>query len=200
MRCELPVLIKCCFCVPLRKGLLIWAYVKMIINICLIIPYCIFLHDHLYRNKNGNYRFDLIMVFALVFGLAIDVIFQIIFIWGAHKKDYPFIRMYYRYSAVILVLMILYLITYVTHFFMVAGMLLMFILPFFIAILSVQFIYIFLQFYLMVLVRSEYKKLKNNSQFQFVNRCTEEPKCIAHLETDNVTEVMENGSDAHVEV
>ncbi|OWR45604.1 hypothetical protein KGM_205485A, partial [Danaus plexippus plexippus] len=101
MRCEIPVLRRCCFCIPLRIGLLVAGYVKLVL-------------------KRRHF-----------------VTGQIICVKTA--------------SSLLLVL----------------------------------------QLYLMVLVRSEVMKLKNNAQFQFVNN-EAEAQCSATLQEDIAADKNDN--------
>ncbi|XP_038212584.1 uncharacterized protein LOC119832860 [Zerene cesonia] len=181
MRCEWPELTKCCFCVPLRRGLLAWGYFKLVLNLTLIG----FMGLHLYMIITRQDHFPLfgILILAsinLVF--VTDATFQIIFIVGAHKKNYKYLRCYFRYNVVVLVTVFVCSVIYASYALYSLGVFLFVILfiPFAIQLLLIIILYQLVSFYFLVLSRSEFKKLKNNAKFEFVNQL-EEARCTADI-------------------
>ncbi|XP_045774121.1 uncharacterized protein LOC123873345 [Maniola jurtina] len=180
MRCEIPILLRCCFCFPLRYGLLVWAYLKQISSISfstvMIIKLC---HDYYRIQASGAVISSLIILLMIL-----DIAFNVLFIISAHKKDYKKMRIFYRYSIAVLCLNVAivgFCIAMYAYYVYVAPIMIIFIWSFMVPTLVMIIVMVFLQGYLIILVRSEFIKLKNNSQFEFVNHGADE-KCTANLD------------------
>ncbi|CAH2236570.1 jg15329 [Pararge aegeria aegeria] len=98
MRCEMPILLRCCFCFPLRYGLLVWAYVKQISSL-IFLAYLIFMFCLEHWRMNVGTRVWLSLMITLT---IVDILFHLLFIISAHKKNYRIMRMFYRYSIFLL--------------------------------------------------------------------------------------------------
>ncbi|XP_034832938.1 uncharacterized protein [Maniola hyperantus] len=181
MRCELPVLLRCCFCFPLRHGLLAWAYLKQISSLFFLTVMIMKLCNNYRRIRASG---DAISTLIIVF-MILDIVFHVLFIISAHKKDYKKMRIFYRYSIVVLCLNVaivgFFIAMYVYYVYM-APIMLIFIWSFMVPTLVMIIIMIILQGYLIILVRSEFIKLKNNSQFEFVNHGAADEKCTANID------------------
>ncbi|XP_023950699.2 uncharacterized protein LOC112054970 isoform X2 [Bicyclus anynana] len=180
MRCEIPVLLRCCFCFPLRHGLLVWAYVKEIFSLMFLI-FTIWRFSKTYKRLDTSWE----VIYPIIITLTVvDILFHVLFIISAHTKDYRKMRIFYRYSIVFLCLNAILFILFISLcIFYIYMSLFIFIflwslmLPTFLMIL----ITIVIQIYLIILIKSEVIKLKNNSQFEFVNHAAEE-KCTANID------------------
>ncbi|CAH2236573.1 uncharacterized protein LOC120631475 [Pararge aegeria] len=182
MRCEIPVLLRCCFCFPLRYGLLVWSYIKQIFSILFLT----FVIHQLYQMSHRRTGVETYVLSSLLLILTIvDIVFHILFIKSTQKKEYKKIRIFYRYSIVLLclfaVMMCLYIVFICAYFIHVSPIILILLwthlLPGVVMIVALLII----QSYLIILVRSEFIKLKNNSQFEFVNDAAKE-KCTANID------------------
>ncbi|XP_069360136.1 uncharacterized protein [Maniola hyperantus] len=182
MRCELPVVRRCCCCLPLRPGLLAWAYLKLVFNLCFLIV--------LVTKMTGPYPSNEMLVFGILLFTVIDIVFLIFFIISAYRKDYKKIRIFYRYSIFCLcpiVVLIGVLIGYCAFFLYSAPPELYILIlylglgPIIVSSLIMGIVSLFFQVYLIILVRSEFIKLKNKSKIEFVNHAADE-KCIANLD------------------
>ncbi|CAH0686428.1 unnamed protein product [Spodoptera exigua] len=170
MKAELPVCTRCCFCLPLRRGLLVWGYIKLLADlyILVILSYImfIFIAFHFY-----GLEFAGLVIAITVF--LVDVGLTVVFIVGAHKKKVKYMRLFYFLSIGILA---------VTGLLLIAQTCLMGhpsfkfkadLLEYYIKIYTSYFIVIVVQAYFILLLRSEIIKLKNSCKFRFVNNAAE---------------------------
>ncbi|CAG5043586.1 unnamed protein product [Parnassius apollo] len=189
MYTDIPSFTKCCFCAPLRYGLLVWAYFKLVTSIIIFASVLIWLLNF---TKSVVLIADAIHFLALfVATISIhlfDIIFNLVLIIGIHKKHVTLLRLYYRYG--------------VAHAFVITATALICIV-YAIASTSAPFdepnlwhkIVVFasaicasmlVHTYLLILVRSEVLKLKANSQFKFSNQAAD-PTCVMQ-DSNDVTE------------
>ncbi|XP_047533871.1 uncharacterized protein LOC125068653 [Vanessa atalanta] len=166
MKCEIPELGRCCFCFPLRLGLLVWGYGKLIASVVLVTLM-------LFNLINDWHRFwgTVDVVFAIVYltfigSVAADVIFLVLFAVSAHKKNYKIMGVFSKFCLYMLALYVLGFVlsvvygTYESHF-------LSFYIGFTLA--TICFSCIVIQMYIVILVRSEVLKLQRGTNFEFVN-------------------------------
>ncbi|CAH4031694.1 unnamed protein product [Pieris brassicae] len=186
MRCELPILLKCCFCVPLRLGLLIWAYLKLIFSLFIVIVFCI-QAEYLRMSARDIPKEGIVFLVMMIMFGCINSIFQTVFIVSAHKKNYKIMRIYYIYNFVYIflptILFIMCCIIIYSHMgaFMI---LLLAATPVGIIVISIPIEFV-LNIYLMLLVRSEFIKLRDSGQFQFFNH-ESEARCVATLPDNTI--------------
>ncbi|KAJ8720022.1 hypothetical protein PYW07_012065 [Mythimna separata] len=102
---DLPVFKKCCFCVPLRYGLLSWGYVKLgaaFIGLAFYIIVVLALRRFLFVD---SLAITIVSVIALI--LITEITLHIVFIVGAHKKNVKLLQAYYQYAVFMWILMII---------------------------------------------------------------------------------------------
>ncbi|XP_045499951.1 uncharacterized protein LOC123697470 [Colias croceus] len=181
MRCEWPELTKCCFCLPLRKGLLAWGYFKLIINLMLTGLMCTHLCEIIMYHRRVSIP-GICVLISIILAFVVDAIFQIIFIVSAHKKNYKYIRCYFRYNLVVLGAVCICSLVYISYLLYALReyVFVIFFLPFAMPMLLFIIFYQFVHLYFLILSRSEFKKLKNNAKFEFVNQL-EEARCTADI-------------------
>uniref|UniRef100_A0A2A4JIW7 Uncharacterized protein n=1 Tax=Heliothis virescens TaxID=7102 RepID=A0A2A4JIW7_HELVI len=178
MKGDVPQCTRCCFCLPLRYGLLAWGYFKMIADALLIsltifriISIIIFSHIRYL----ALFKVDFGLTSAILIIFVSDFVVTIMFIVGGHKKEVKPVRVFYYYSIGIWIATILFTI--------VVGSLLILSwsssemtiisLESFLMTLSAFFVVLVVQSYLLLLLRSEITKLSSNRQFTFVNNAAE---------------------------
>ncbi|XP_052742134.1 uncharacterized protein LOC112057413 [Bicyclus anynana] len=185
MRCEIPILRRCCFCFPLRYGLLVWAYIKLVLSLIflgLTIAAIIFAS----QRRKVSFSIELPIVLVVT---TVDIVFSVLFIISAHQKDYKKMRIFYWYNIAILSLNLAVIGLYIAN-----GLYYMFMSPYVSLLteyfwymiapaIAMTFLLLLSQGYLILLVRSEFLKLKNNSHFEFVNNAADE-KCTGNLDFD----------------
>ncbi|CAH2236577.1 uncharacterized protein LOC120631481 [Pararge aegeria] len=171
MRVEIPECQRCCCCLPLRRGVLVFGYLNLAFTIFVITieawvsmgeyaPYSMTMirgvqfHSHLWLSMSLQ---------------AAEILFNIVLLVGAHMKKPQLMRAYYYYGitttvASIVTFMVLWVkidcrrcsgIDYLMEAaFLVCG--------------------IGIQVYLLLLIRSELRKIKQNSQnICYVNHASE---------------------------
>ncbi|CAH0625272.1 unnamed protein product [Chrysodeixis includens] len=176
MRTELPEFKRCCFCVPLRYGLLTWGYLKLLSTCLLLLTYIGALYVTVRRvvsDPIAVYYYEEITVFSIVIVvLTIDASLTTVFIVGGHQKNSKLLRVFYIYGIVILVLLFIMLsIMIVPMLFedsFTPSHIKMYIID-----MSGILIEILLQIYFLLLLRSEIVKLNANCEFRFVNNAAQ---------------------------
>ncbi|CAH0726754.1 unnamed protein product, partial [Brenthis ino] len=171
MRCEFPMITRCCFCFPLRLGLLVWAYIKTISSAVLLSFLLVVVIEDCIRYSRAI-MFSLLTFYIPIWSiLSMDIIFHIIFIISAHKKEHRKMRVFFRYSIFSLIIYILGLIMTISLFFIESFIFYVFFFGFF--QMAIFLWIIIIQMYVLILVRSEVVKLERNSNFEFVNHAAE---------------------------
>ncbi|CAB3227838.1 unnamed protein product [Arctia plantaginis] len=110
MRTDVPVFQRCCFCLPLRCGLLVWGYFKLITASLLLGYYSSLLHygiNLFVVHKETTLIKEIVINSGMVSTLVIDTVLHAIFIIGAHKRHVSFLKVYYFCALTLLVLTIL---------------------------------------------------------------------------------------------
>ncbi|CAG5043594.1 unnamed protein product [Parnassius apollo] len=186
MYTDIPSFTKCCFCAPLRYGLLVWAYFKLVTSIIIFVSALMWILSFIiFVIIFADAMVFIVLVVVTLTIILFDIIFNLVLIIGAHKKHTTLLRLYYRYG--------------IAHGFIITASALLFIVY---AIASVNDpfeesklwhkIVIFasaicasmiIHTYLLILVRSEVLKLKANSQFMFTNH-TVDPTCVMQGSND----------------
>ncbi|XP_063625342.1 uncharacterized protein LOC134797052 [Cydia splendana] len=193
MRSEAPQFKRCCFCVPLRRGLIGWGYCKLVLNV-LTFAYIILICSLIRRHSFFSFRdfAIIIVIFAIV---ITDTCFNIVFVVAGHRKSVKLLRVSYIYNMVSLGLVILahcfkiytniYYIYYMTQY---MGFHMFFIVDLMVSA-ALAFGVIFVQVYMILLIRSEMIKLQNQAlEIQFSNNLAGEPQCTLHNASEQCTE------------
>ncbi|KAJ8719412.1 hypothetical protein PYW08_011587 [Mythimna loreyi] len=186
MKGELPVFKRCCFCLPLRYGLLAWGYFKLIADAFLIfLMTFIFIETlrlvNVYANSDhvGDFYAGLIISSIAITLFFTDFIVTIVFIIGGHKKNVQLIRVFYflsmgmwvatfllaSFTIITTIQAVVRSIQYSSnHYFMLNQTLMA---------SCFYFVVLVVQTYFLLLLRSEIIKLRNNGEFRFVNNAVE---------------------------
>ncbi|XP_061717828.1 uncharacterized protein LOC133525550 isoform X3 [Cydia pomonella] len=186
---EAPEFKRCCFCLPLRRGLIAWGYVKVGLAILMLIYTSLMLHFWAYYGLRF-FSADLVIYIFISACSIIDILFNIVFIVAGHKKSIKLLKVSYVYNMVWLGLLtlgtclILYsdidfihkIWPYVENH--------MYIMLEVLTGSGLAISLIFIQIYVILLIRSELRKLQNQTiEMQFTNH-VEEPLCTLHKESD----------------
>ncbi|XP_035437496.1 uncharacterized protein LOC118267544 [Spodoptera frugiperda] len=176
MRTELPTCRRCCFCLPLRYGLLSWGYFRFVISGMFLVGLTIGFVGLVTAEDSYRELGSIIVVGILLLSTLTDFVLNFLFILGGHKKDVRLLKSYYVYSIVLCVLTILLGTTSSVHTVMIFKMTSFDLSFFFWVILAdmASFIaQVLIQIYFLLLVRSEIIKLRSNCEFRFVNLASE---------------------------
>ncbi|XP_075977365.1 uncharacterized protein LOC142977372 [Anticarsia gemmatalis] len=185
---DLPLLKRCCFCLPLRCGLIVWGYLKLIISgLQLTATYFSWLHIielmQSYRNFSTGEIVMLCLLTLSILILVIDLILNTLFVIGCHQKDTNLMRGFYYYGYFMLGMIV---VGELVYFGFTIYMLCNISSMFWISIIwgnSVFAVGMVIQFYVQLLVRSEIVILNNGYKFSFVNNAAM-AECT--LDIDNV--------------
>ncbi|XP_047028752.1 uncharacterized protein LOC124636630 [Helicoverpa zea] len=201
MKGEIPVCTRCCFCFPLRRGLLAWGYIKLIVDTLHIA----FVSDSLletilYRldgsNKPTSLLYTEITIALVLLGLFLtDFVATTVFVVGGHMKNVRLIRVFYIFCIAVLVSTILLLallfsltvsdisVKTLSHEWI--NLVLSY---------SAGFAILVIQCYFVMLLRSEIIKLTKNCQFSFVNHAAE-AACTMKCGDEETIEVTQAEND-----
>ncbi|KAJ8720028.1 hypothetical protein PYW07_012071 [Mythimna separata] len=204
MKGEIPVFRRCCFCLPLRYGLLAWGYFKMIADLFLIVSMSFVFVSTLFWMRAGAVNkytetqmcLELMIPMIAITLFFTDFIVTIVFIVGGHKKNVRLIRVFYFLSmgmwvatfllaSCIVISALHHTLAYHHHYMSLIHVLLTF---------CFYFIVLVVQTYVLLLLRSEIIKLRSSGEFRFVNnaaeaectmRCDEVVVATEAVKTDN---------------
>ncbi|XP_049875218.1 uncharacterized protein LOC126373208 [Pectinophora gossypiella] len=175
MRFEVPEFKKCCCCVPLRYGLLAWGYLKLLIGLSLLLVVLI-------AAFNMRHNIPELIAFwvFVIFVCLLDISFNIVFIVGAHTKNYKLLRVFY-YATIVgvvayfLLFLVYFLIQLIAltqadtaaelHNYRITVLL--------VEEIAEVCVNIALDCYLLLLTRSEILKLQRSCRFQFTNNAAD---------------------------
>ncbi|CAH0625273.1 unnamed protein product [Chrysodeixis includens] len=179
---EVPLFKKCCFCIPLRYGLLTWVYIKLIITVIMFLSLAVNVYDmdrFCYACKILIAIFVIILIFIFV-----DIILDIVFIVGGHLKNVRLLTYFYRYSFVIAVeTILLAVLTLLALLFAVKAPVSIYFLN-----LAIYGLGLFIQIYFILLLRSEIIKLRSNCPYRFVKNTAGSEGTVHKEDLDDLQE------------
>ncbi|KAJ8720037.1 hypothetical protein PYW07_012080 [Mythimna separata] len=197
MRTELPVC-KRCFCLPLRYGLLTWGYIRLGLSNFLFITMCVsfylMLKLFITEEKVSLNIARIVIAVCLLLLLITDIVLNVVFITGGHKKNVKMLRVYYIYSFILCILLFLMWIASVvsTLFeFSIGEIELTFHIYIILVDSTTMLALVLAQVCDLLLVRSEIIKLRNQCEFRFVNNAAE-AQCTLKCEQLNAEEGLEH--------
>ncbi|CAG9788412.1 unnamed protein product [Diatraea saccharalis] len=103
MYCDCPQFQRCCFCLPLRRGVLVIAYLKILFSAFMVGVYSYEVHvesntELLYQGLSVRLPAE-----ACVFIYCVECVFAAILIYGTHKRITRPVKVYYYFSICTLV-------------------------------------------------------------------------------------------------
>ncbi|XP_011555804.1 uncharacterized protein LOC105386856 [Plutella xylostella] len=109
---EIPNLTRCCFCVPLRRGLVAFAYANLVLTlvVCGILSYYI---SYLRLHGLGAAEFPRLV--ADTAALVIETVMTIVFIVALHKKHVTLMKIYLHFEIVFSFVGFLYSLAFLTN-------------------------------------------------------------------------------------
>ncbi|XP_047997736.1 uncharacterized protein LOC125235275 [Leguminivora glycinivorella] len=188
MHGEAPEFKRCCFCLPLRKGLIAWGYFKLLLNVLALIYVGVIASIYTRRTWRPVEARDIVILSFMAICLLVDMSFDIVFIAAGHKKDVKLLQISYIYNIVWLVLLTLgncfqlYMNVSMSYRMWKYSEYRKYIVFDLLLCAGFAFGLIFTQIYLVLLIRSEIKKLRHQTLgMQFTNHAaTGEPQCTLH--------------------
>nr|XP_049700633.1 uncharacterized protein LOC126055449 [Helicoverpa armigera] len=193
---ELPVLTRCCMCFPLRYGLLVWGYIRLCLGLAFLTTLTTGFIELLNteRKPHDDLETNLGIVGTLIVLTSTDVVLNALFIVGGHMKNLRLLRVYYIYNIIFLILMIFFgLLTIancLTYIPIVNEENVFFVLL--VVLFYIVFIgHLVIQYYIILLIRSEIVKLRNNCGLGFVNNAAQ---LEMQYEIDGVNTTHDSGN------
>ncbi|KAJ2951544.1 hypothetical protein O0L34_g13693 [Tuta absoluta] len=186
MRFEIPECKRCCFCVPLRYGLLAWSYLILIpLGLLLVLQFMYYTYDLAYGWKT------VVEDTCLIILNLVNIVFTILLIVAAHKKSSKLLKVYNKWALGTAIANLVALVSDFTCDLFIYGALVFWFWLMFLMVLLMGLIFIGMQMYIIALVRSEIIKLESNSGFEFHNIGAEAEK--DYYEPDTI--VIDNQND-----
>ncbi|XP_047028366.1 uncharacterized protein LOC124636343 [Helicoverpa zea] len=113
---EIPLLTRCCFCFPLRKGLIAFAYINLMLTV--VVTCFLSLYISYVRNSSESEQAALASEFARlvtdVIALLIEVVMTITFIVALHRKHVLLMKVYLYFEIVYSVFGFVYSLAFLT--------------------------------------------------------------------------------------
>ncbi|XP_075977039.1 uncharacterized protein LOC142977182 [Anticarsia gemmatalis] len=113
---EIPLLTRCCFCFPLRKGLIAFAYINLILTV--IVTSFLSLYISYIRNSSESDQAALASEYARliadVVALLIEVIMTVAFIVALHRKHVLLMKVYLYFEIVYSIFGFVYSLAFLT--------------------------------------------------------------------------------------
>ncbi|XP_030030043.2 uncharacterized protein LOC115447200 [Manduca sexta] len=113
---EIPIVTKCCFCFPLRKGLIAFAYVNLMLT--LVVTSFLSLYISVIRNSSPTEQADIGSEFARLIvdtvALLIEIVMTITFIVALHKKHVLLMKVYLYFEIVYSIIGFIYSLAFIT--------------------------------------------------------------------------------------
>ncbi|CAB3228313.1 unnamed protein product [Arctia plantaginis] len=178
MKVEIPKFERCCCCLPLRRGILTFAYLNLFITIFFgVLQVSLWVYYYypfmkLQSSMMVMYRGIVIeaQMFFVIALHVLDVVFNIILIVGAHMTNAKLMRWYYFYQLTMMIANFFAMLVIYTGISKVSG------LDTYptLSECAVAFIGFVVQIYLLLLVHSELNKLRyQERRSSFVNHMAE---------------------------
>ncbi|XP_026332538.1 uncharacterized protein LOC113239673 [Hyposmocoma kahamanoa] len=161
MYCDIPDFGRCCLCLPLRKGILIFGYINVLYSAFMVGLYSYWVH-------HGDLKQSYIIFHGvttetmselILFIFCVDVVINCLLVYGAHQKVTSFLKVFYYYTIMTciaaIMLEIIEAISYPARI---------------VQDLILSFAGLCIQLYLLLLVRSLLRKLEIGNQHNFDNQ------------------------------
>ncbi|XP_072936916.1 uncharacterized protein [Epargyreus clarus] len=145
MHVKVPDVNKCCFCIPLRHGILIFAYLNFLFSI-VSVAWLVITTELKRQSITADSSLEIMTSTVLFSILGMGVILNLLLIIAAHQKDISMLRLYNYYAVATL------LAAMVPSFILLSRRMFSEVI---VALLALA-----MQFYVIILVRSEVIKLE----------------------------------------
>ncbi|OWR45602.1 uncharacterized protein LOC133318772 [Danaus plexippus] len=107
MFCEIPEFGRCCFCMPLRRGILVFGYLNILFSMFMIGVYSLSVNEGygmlmLFHGVATRMEEELCITIYVV-----DIIFNIVLLYGAHRKMMIYLKIFYYYTLATVVAVVI---------------------------------------------------------------------------------------------
>ncbi|KAG7306294.1 hypothetical protein JYU34_008894 [Plutella xylostella] len=101
MRFEWPTVTRCCFCFPLRRGIITFGYVTLVESLLMVAVQSYLVHDgSAYLGFESNSIIDYLPAEVCLTIYLIRLVFNALLLYGAHKQELIYIKIFFYYSIV----------------------------------------------------------------------------------------------------
>ncbi|XP_013133589.1 PREDICTED: uncharacterized protein LOC106099567 [Papilio polytes] len=98
MHVKVPEVEKCCFCIPLRGGIIIFGYINIILSVCAVT--CLVIRTELQRLSVTNDASLEVVTSTVLFSiLGMGVILNILLLVAGYQRDLLMLRLYNYYAV-----------------------------------------------------------------------------------------------------
>ncbi|KAI5643293.1 hypothetical protein NE865_04711 [Phthorimaea operculella] len=161
MFCEIPDFGRCCFCMPLRRGVLVFGYLGVLFAAFMIGVYSYYVHYDVNDEKPLLFIKGVATNKATGFCVAVycfELIVNCLLVYGAHVKNILFLKIFYYYTVTTTVAALaLQIVEFAEQ-------------NRFFEILVFDFAVLCINLYLLFLVRSLFLKLEKGSNHSYNNQ------------------------------
>ncbi|XP_021184426.2 uncharacterized protein LOC110372188 [Helicoverpa armigera] len=167
MYCDWPTLGRCCFCMPLRRGVITFGYINLIFSAFMVGIYSYSVHADfgLFAIYHGTSVGVSIPEEVCVFIYCVEVVFSAVLLYGAHKKLILYIKTYYYFAVTTTVASVL---IQILDFAVSVSSRMGFYMVF--EVLPLMFAALAIQIYLIILIRSLLKKMEESGPHGYENQ------------------------------
>ncbi|XP_045774124.1 uncharacterized protein LOC123873348 [Maniola jurtina] len=172
MRLEIPECRRCCCCLPLRRGVLVFGYLNLVFSVFIVVIETLDAFEGVFLNHTVMFRgvhFYAHVWFAAVLYLT-EIAFNIVLLVGAHMKRTDLMRAYYYYG---ITTTLASLITFFVLWLNSVNTCTACYWSFYIVQTGFVLCGVGIQVYLLLLIRSELLKIRQNSCLCYVNHASE---------------------------
>ncbi|XP_028032044.1 uncharacterized protein LOC114244433 [Bombyx mandarina] len=154
--CRVPIVRKCCFCVPIRRGITIFGYVNLALSLLSLPLLVILLVEQVGVDKtlDTSHIDPLVHLPLTITFIIVDVVMTILLLIGAHKKKKCLLKAYLYFGIVFQLVTLLVDLVYFDYREYVEN--------------TIYFFFLGLNVYLLFLVYSVVRLLEQNSEVQYV--------------------------------
>lgn len=161
MRVKVPEVKRCCFCCPLRQGVIFFGFINVIFSLMAVT--CLVITTEIKKsNANDGSMMEAITATILFSIFGMGVILNILLLFAGFQKDVAMLRLYLYYGIVTT------LAALVPTFMLLSGME--------ISDVCIALFAICMQWYVIIVVRSEILKLE---KAQLIDRAADEAQAVA---------------------
>ncbi|KAJ2951408.1 hypothetical protein O0L34_g13553 [Tuta absoluta] len=111
---EIPVLTRCCFCFPLRKGLIAFAYVNLVLTAVVACFLSMFISYLRSESADPTEAAELPRLIVDTAGLVLEIGMTVTFIIALHKKHVLLMKVYLYFEIVFSIIGFIYSLVFMT--------------------------------------------------------------------------------------
>ncbi|CAH0726738.1 unnamed protein product, partial [Brenthis ino] len=111
---EIPILTRCCFCLPLRKGLIAFAYINLMLTLAVTSMLSMYITSVRTSNLDLQDESEYPRLIADTTALVLEVTMTLIFIVALHRKHVLLMKIYLYFEIIFSVIGFVYSLAFLT--------------------------------------------------------------------------------------